>query len=67
MLGWSSRDAGRAAPIPPTHRFVDDMDRYARRVFQASISPMFALFVLPVISHYLKAAQGSSIEAGVLP
>ncbi len=56
MLGWSSRDAGRVALTPPTHRFVDDMDRYARRVFQASISPLFALFVSLVIGHYLKAA-----------
>jgi heme O synthase-like polyprenyltransferase len=32
------------------------MDRYARRVFQASISYLFAPFVLLVISHYLKAA-----------
>ncbi|WP_297387232.1 heme o synthase [Acidiferrobacter sp.] len=31
----------------------DDMDRYARRVFQVSISYLFALFTLLVIGHYM--------------
>ncbi len=45
---------------------VDDgMDRYARRVFQVSISYLFALFTLLVIGHYM-GPSGIIREAGTV-